>query len=261
MTANSYTPDGAGNEAFWFGARRVAPAEKTPLVRGVFANVATRYDLMNDMMSGGVHRLWKARLNAMIPPRPGLSLLDLAGGTGDVAFRYLDRARRADIDASAVLCDLSEEMIAVGRDRAIDRGAIRNLTFVTGNAESLPFPDRSVPLCTIAFGLRNVTHIDRALAEIRRVLKPGGRFYCLEFSRVVLGPLRRVYDRYSDVVIPRLGQVVAGDRDSYQYLVESIRRFPPQPALAERMQAAGLVRVRWLNLSGGIAAIHTGWRL
>ena len=245
----------------WFGYRRVDAAEKSSLVRGVFSSVASRYDLMNDLMSGGIHRLWKARLIEMIPPRPGQPLLDLAGGTGDVAFRYLDRARRSGIDASAVLCDLSEEMIAVGRDRAIDRGVIRNLGFAVGNAEALPFPDRSVPLCTIAFGLRNVTHIDQALAEARRVLKPGGRFFCLEFSHVVLAPLRRLYQRYSDAVIPRLGQVVAGDRDSYDYLVESIRRFPTQPALADRMRAAGLGRVRWLNLSGGIAAIHSGWRL
>ena len=261
MTAQSYRAQGAGGEAYWFGARRVSPAEKTPLVRGVFASVATRYDLMNDLMSGGIHRLWKARLIEMIAPRAGRPLLDLAGGTGDIAFRYLDRAHRAGVDASAVLCDLSEEMITVGRDRAIDRGLIRTLTFVAGNAESLPLPDRSVPLCTIAFGLRNVTHIDRALAEVRRVLMPGGRFLCLEFSQVVDPPLRRLYERYSDAVIPRLGQVVAGDRESYDYLVESIRRFPNQPALAERMRAAGLRRVRWLNLSGGIAAIHSGWRL
>ena len=261
MTADPRHQARTGNEAHWFGDRRVTPAEKTPMVRGVFANVATRYDLMNDLMSGGVHRLWKARLIEMIPPRAGGILLDMAGGTGDIAFRYLAKAERSGVATSAVLCDLSEEMMTVGRDRAIDRGAVGNLTFVNGNAEALPFADRSVHLCTIAFGLRNVTHIDAALAEVRRVLRPGGRFFCLEFSQVVLAPLRELYDRYSYAVIPRLGQVVAGDRDSYQYLVESIRRFPTQPALAERMKAAGLSRARWLNLSGGIAAIHSGWRL
>lgn len=261
MTTDPDQPAGPGSEAHWFGARRVLPAEKTPLVRGVFASVAGRYDLMNDLMSGGIHRLWKARLIAMMPPRRGGILLDMAGGTGDVAFRYLDRAERGGVETAAVICDLSEEMIAIGRDRAIDRGMIRNLSFVAGNAEALPLADRSVALCSIAFGLRNVTYIDRALAEARRVLRPGGRFFCLEFSHVVLEPLARLYDRYSYAVIPRLGQVVTGDRDSYQYLVDSIRRFPTQTQLADRMAAAGLARVRWTNLSGGIAAIHSGWRL
>ena len=197
-------------------------------------------------------------------PRPGLRLLDVAGGTGDVATRFLEAAGtgtdEAGRSAAAVICDVSPAMLAVGRDRAIDGGRITGLDFVVGDAERLPVADRSMDLYTIAFGLRNVTHIDAALAEARRVLRPGGRFFCLEFSRVVLGPLRRLYDAYSFAVIPRLGQVVARDRASYQYLVESIRRFPPQPELAQRMAAAGLGRPHWRNLSGGIAAIHTAWR-
>ncbi len=260
-------PSAAGRdpEARWFGYRPVDPAEKAPLVRGVFGRVARRYDLMNDLMSGGVHRVWKAELIRMMQPRPGLRLLDVAGGTGDIAMRFLDAASTGEAGeaghgASAVICDVSPAMLAVGRDRAIDGGRIAGLAFVVGDAERLPVADRSVDLYTIAFGLRNVTHIDAALAEARRVLKPGGRFFCLEFSRVVLGPMRRLYDAYSFAVIPRLGQVVARDRASYQYLVESIRRFPPQPELAGRMAAAGLARPRWRNLSGGIAAIHTAWR-
>ncbi len=247
----------SGPESRWFGARAVEPDEKTDLVRGVFSSVATRYDLMNDLMSGGIHRLWKARLIAAIRPRPGERLLDVAGGTGDISMRFL---AAAGPEADATICDLSEDMVRVGRDRAIDRGRVGGLDFVVGNAESLPIAEASVDVYTIAFGLRNVTRIDPALAEARRVLKPGGRFYCLEFSRVVLPVLRRLYDAYSYAAIPRLGALVAGDRDSYQYLVESIRKFPEQAALAERMTAAGLARAAWQNLSGGIAAIHTGWR-
>jgi demethylmenaquinone methyltransferase/2-methoxy-6-polyprenyl-1,4-benzoquinol methylase len=248
-------------EARWFGNRAVEPADKAPLVRGVFSRVATRYDLMNDLMSGGIHRLWKDRLVAMAGPAAGRVILDVAGGTGDVAMRLLARAGGPASGAKVVICDVSEAMVSVGRDKAIDRGVIGGLAVVVGDAEALPMADRSVDLYTIAFGLRNVTHIDRALAEARRVLKPGGRFLCLEFSRVVSPPLRRLYDAYSDAVIPRLGQVVARDRDSYDYLVESIRRFPRQEVLAERMAAAGLYRPRWHNLSAGIAAIHTAWRV
>ena len=247
----------AGPESRWFGERAVEPDEKTDLVRGVFSSVASRYDLMNDLMSGGIHRIWKSRFIAAIRPRPGERLLDVAGGTGDISMKFLAAAGQG---AGATICDLSEDMVRVGRDRAIDRGRVAGLDFVVGNAESLPVADASVDVYTIAFGLRNVTRIDPALAEARRVLKPGGRFFCLEFSRVVLPVLRRIYDAYSYAAIPRLGALVAGDRDSYQYLVESIRKFPEQPALAERMTEAGLSRASWQNLSGGIAAIHTGWR-
>lgn len=247
----------AGPESRWFGERAVQPDEKTDLVRGVFSSVAGRYDLMNDLMSGGIHRIWKSQFIAAIRPRPGERLLDVAGGTGDISMKFLAAAGQG---ASATICDLTEDMVRVGRDRAIDRGRVAGLDFVVGNAESLPVADASVDVYTIAFGLRNVTRIDPALAEARRVLKPGGRFFCLEFSRVVLPVLRRIYDAYSYAAIPRLGALVAGDRDSYQYLVESIRKFPEQPALAERMTEAGLSRASWRNLTGGIAAIHTGWR-
>jgi demethylmenaquinone methyltransferase/2-methoxy-6-polyprenyl-1,4-benzoquinol methylase len=190
-----------------------------------------------------------------------MHVLDLAGGTGDIAFRMLDRI---DGSARVIVCDINLEMLTVGADRAVDRGHLPDasrLDRVCGDAEALPFADMSFDACTIAFGLRNVTRIDRALAEARRVLKPGGRFFCLEFSRVVVPLLGDLYDRYSFVVLPRLGRIVAHDRDAYQYLVESIRRFPPQEELSEKMVTAGLARCRHENLSGGIVAIHSGWRL
>ena len=241
-----------------FGFREVGADEKTKLVRDVFDNVARRYDLMNDLMSGGVHRLWKAELIDLLAPQPGQTLLDLAGGTGDVASRFL---ACVDGDATAIVCDINESMVCQGRDRAIDNGAPTGVTWMTGDAENLPIASASVDACTISFGLRNVTRKERALAEAYRVLKPGGRFLCLEFSRVQAPLLRRAYDLYSFAVLPRLGQVVARDRDSYQYLVESIRRFPPQPELAAMMGAVGFEQVTWRNLMGGIAAIHSGWRL
>jgi demethylmenaquinone methyltransferase / 2-methoxy-6-polyprenyl-1,4-benzoquinol methylase len=242
----------------WFGFRRVEAGEKPALVRGVFERVAGRYDLMNDLMSGGVHRLWKASLIDRLAPRPGELLLDVAGGTGDIAFRFLGRAGPG---ASAIVCDLTPAMLAVGRDRAIDRGIVAGVDWLAGDAEALPLAERSVDAYTIAFGLRNVTDIDRALAEARRVLRPGGRFLCLEFSQVVLPILKELYDLYSFRVLPWMGRIVAGDRDAYTYLVESIRRFPAQTALVERMTAAGLGQASYRNLSGGIAALHTAWRI
>ncbi|MDH3231912.1 MAG: bifunctional demethylmenaquinone methyltransferase/2-methoxy-6-polyprenyl-1,4-benzoquinol methylase UbiE [Alphaproteobacteria bacterium] len=249
--------DGQDAEAD-FGYRRVPASARDGLVRGVFDSVARRYDLMNDLMSGGIHRLWKAALIDMVGPRPGMHLLDVAGGTGDVAFRFLDRVQG---DARVTVCDINPSMLSVGRDRALDRGIAQGVEWVCGTAEALPLPDMSVDAYTIAFGLRNVTNIDRALAEARRVLKPGGRFFCLEFSRVAVPFLGELYDRYSFNVVPLIGEVVTGDRAAYRYLVESIRKFPPQDALARRVEAAGLDRVAWRNLSGGIAAIHSGWRL
>jgi demethylmenaquinone methyltransferase/2-methoxy-6-polyprenyl-1,4-benzoquinol methylase len=249
---------GRDPEAGWFGDRAVDPTQKTRLVHGVFSNVAARYDLMNDLMSAGIHRLWKRQFVRMVRPRAGEAVLDVAGGTGDIAFGLIDAAGG---DARVTICDLTESMVRVGRDRAIDSGRVGGLDLIVGNAEALPVADRSVDAYTIAFGLRNVTRIDAALAEARRVLKPGGRFFCLEFSHVVLPALARAYAGYSDAVIPRLGRWVAGDRDSYQYLVESIRRFPDQPTLARRMADAGLARPRWTNLSAGIAAVHQGWRI
>ena len=241
-----------------FGYERVPETDRDRLVRGVFDRVARRYDLMNDLMSGGIHRLWKSALIDRIAPRPGMHLLDVAGGTGDIAFRFLDRAGG---NARVTVCDINERMLSVGRDRALDRGFVGEIEWLCGNAEALPLPDMSVDAYTIAFGLRNVTHIDRALEEARRVLRPGGRFFCLEFSHVVVPVLDKLYERYSFDVVPLIGEVVVGDRAAYQYLVESIRKFPDQHALAGRMEAAGLERASVRNLSGGIAAIHSAWRL
>jgi demethylmenaquinone methyltransferase/2-methoxy-6-polyprenyl-1,4-benzoquinol methylase len=254
----SVSESGEAPEARWFGFREVDPNAKAPMVRQVFDSVATNYDVMNDLMSGGVHRLWKSTLIEMIKPRPGMTLLDVAGGTGDISFRFLDAAGGG---ANAFVCDINEQMILVGRDRAIDRGVLDGVDWIVGDAEKVPLKSRSVDVYTIAFGLRNVTRIDAALAEARRVLKPGGRFFCLEFSRVVLPVLRDIYDQYSFTVLPRLGQMVAGDREAYQYLVESIRQFPDQESLVGRIEAAGFGQVRYRNLTGGVAAIHSGWRL
>jgi demethylmenaquinone methyltransferase/2-methoxy-6-polyprenyl-1,4-benzoquinol methylase len=246
-----------------FGFRKVPVAAKKGMVREVFDSVASKYDLMNDLMSLGVHRLWKDAFVDWLNPRPGQHLLDVAGGTGDIAFRFLDRTRKkaGGAPARVTVCDINQSMLSVGRDRAIDRGIIAGIDWVCGDAESLPVPSASVDCYTIAFGLRNVTHIDLALAEARRVLKPGGRMMCLEFSKVALPILEKPYDLYSFEVLPRLGSMVAGDAESYRYLAESIRRFPPQEELAARMRAVGLGQVKYRNLSGGIAAVHTGWRL
>lgn len=249
------TPE--ASEAHWFGFRPVEPEHKAPMVRQVFDSVARSYDLMNDLMSGGIHRLWKSNLIDLVAPRPGMVLLDVAGGTGDIAFRFLDRAPAGHVH----VVDINEQMIRVGRDRAIDRGLLAGVDWTVGDAERLPVANRSVDAYTIAFGLRNVTRIDDAIAEARRVLKPGGRLFVLEFSHVVVPLLREVYERYSFTVLPRLGQLVAGDRESYRYLVESIRRFPDQDTLAGRIRAAGFGQVRYRNLTGGIAAIHSGWRI
>ena len=239
-----------------FGYRQVAPEAKRGLVRDVFARVAPRYDLMNDLMSLGVHRAWKRIFVTALDPRPGRRLLDLAGGTGDICFGWLGRG-----GGPALLSDINPAMLAVGRDRATARGLLANLSFLVADAEHLPLPERSADVVSIAFGLRNCTDKDAVLAEARRVLRPGGRFLCLEFSRVQVAALLPVYDAWSFRVLPRLGRMVAGDAESYRYLAESIRTFPDQATLAGMMQRAGLARVRVDNLSGGIAAIHSGWRL
>jgi demethylmenaquinone methyltransferase/2-methoxy-6-polyprenyl-1,4-benzoquinol methylase len=241
-----------------FGYREVAPEEKTRLVRGVFSSVATRYDLMNDLMSGGVHRLWKTRFLQHLKPRPGERILDLAGGTGDIAFRILERTHG---EAQVTIGDINPEMLAAGQQRpeAARWDAVLDWSCVDG--QNLAFPDREFDAVTIAFGLRNFTDIEAGIAEAYRVLRPGGRYLILEFSRVALPLLADIYERYSFAVIPRLGQLVAGDRESYQYLVESIRRFPDQASLAGMMRAAGFELVRHTDLTGGIAAIHAGWRL
>ena len=239
-----------------FGFAEVPVAEKAQRVRGVFNSVAGSYDRMNDLMSLGVHRLWKDSLMDWLLPRPSQRLLDVAGGTGDIAARWRQRG-----GGPATVCDINAEMIAVGRDRLRDAGGDPGIAWTVGDAERLPVADRSVERVTIAFGLRNVTRIDLALSEMRRVLKPGGLFLCLEFSKPTQPWLDPVYDAYSFRVLPWLGRVVARDEAAYQYLAESIRRFPDQQDLAERMRLAGFEKVAWRNLSAGIAAIHSGWRL
>ena len=249
--------DGRDNRETWFGERRVDPAQKTMLVRDVFSSVASRYDLMNDLMSGGIHRLWKSSMIDWLNPRPGQVFLDVGGGTGDIAFRILERVPGAPL----TVCDLTPAMLEQGRDRAIDRGILGGIDWVAGNAESLPFEDMKFDAYTIGFCLRNVADWDQALREARRVLKPGGRFLCLEFSQVAIPALAKAYDLYSFKVLPWLGQQVAGDRDSYQYLVESIRKFPNQEMLAGMMAKAGFGQISYRNLSAGIAALHSGWRI
>ena len=244
-----------------FGFRDVPENERQGLVNEVFATVAERYDLMNDLMSGGLHRLWKDDLIGWLnPPRNDRSfrLLDVAGGTGDVAIRY---ARASGPNATAVLCDISQEMLSVGRRKVREAGLDQRVTLTQGNAEALPFPDRTFDAYTIAFGIRNVTHIDKALGEAFRVLKTGGRFLCLEFSQVQVPILDRIYDFHSFEVIPRLGQLTAGDAEPYRYLVESIRKFPAQERFAAMIREAGFARVSYRNLTGGIAAIHSGWKI
>lgn len=243
----------------FFGARVVPLAEKAPLVRDVFAGVASRYDLMNDLMSGGVHRLWKSEMVDWLNPRPGLVLADIAGGTGDIAFRVIDRL--GDRGGTVTVVDASAPMLAVGRDRALDRGLVSGIQFVAGDAESLPLPDASQDACTNAFGLRNVTRMDVALAEVCRVLRWGGRFICLEFGGPVAPGIEKAYDLYSQTVLPRLGEWVSGRGDAYQYLVDSIRNFPPRGAVVDAMERAGLGRVRTRVLAGGIATLYSAWRI
>ncbi|MFT3733044.1 MAG: bifunctional demethylmenaquinone methyltransferase/2-methoxy-6-polyprenyl-1,4-benzoquinol methylase UbiE [Hyphomicrobium sp.] len=253
--------ENASQSTATFGFRTVPEGERQGLVNKVFASVADRYDLMNDLMSGGLHRLWKRELITMLnAPRSVASfkLLDVAGGTGDIAIRY---AKDSGPNATAVICDISPQMLEVGKRRLADAGLENRITCIEGNAEQLPFENASFDAYTIAFGIRNVTHIDKALAEAFRVLKPGGRFLCLEFSECRVPILDRAYDFHSFEVIPRLGQWAAGDSNSYRYLVESIRRFPKQEAFAEMIRTAGFARVSYRNLTGGIAAIHGGWKI
>jgi len=243
-----------------FGYRDVPEAEKEGLVREVFSSVARRYDLMNDLMSGGVHRIWKNVFVEWLDPRPGRAYLDVAGGTGDIAFRIADLARKRGGEAAIAVCDINADMLGEGARRAGTKGE-HAINWVCGDAERLPIPDASMDAYTIAFGIRNVTHIDAALREARRVLKPGGRFLCLEFSRVEAPGLDALYDLYSMSVLPRIGQMVAGDAEAYRYLAESIRRFPPQNVFAKMIEKAGLSRVQVRNLTGGIAAMHSAWRI
>ena len=236
-----------------FGYRDVDEDDKAGLVRGVFSSVAARYDVMNDLMSGGVHRVWKDRLVRRMAARSGETVLDLAGGTGDIAFR-IAKAGGADV----LVCDINEAMIGVGRDRGVDRGLIEGIDWLVGDAEALPCADNSMDVCSIAFGLRNVTRPQAALAEILRVLRPGGRFFCLEFSRVIVPGLDRLYDAYSFNVLPKIGKLVADDEESYRYLAESIRKFPDQEGLAAMMRRVGFGNVAYESWSGGIVAAHRG---
>ncbi|MCZ8085807.1 MAG: class I SAM-dependent methyltransferase [Brevundimonas sp.] len=243
-----------------FGFRDVDAIEKVRMVRGVFDRVASRYDLMNDLMSGGVHRLWKDAAAARLNPRPGETILDVAGGTGDMARRYARLARRAQgrlggADARVIVLDYNAEMIAAG----VGKGGEPEMVWTVGDAMALPLPDASVDAYSISFGIRNVRDVQAALVEARRVLKPGGRFLCLEFSRPVVAPLRAAYDAWSFHAIPRIGDWVAGDRDSYRYLVESIRRFPDQQTFRAMIERAGFRSVTVTNLTGGVAALHHGW--
>jgi demethylmenaquinone methyltransferase/2-methoxy-6-polyprenyl-1,4-benzoquinol methylase len=260
MAEDLESPDSAKVKTS-FGFANVAEDAKQGLVNEVFAKVARRYDLMNDLMSGGLHRLWKNDLLTWLsPPKSTVSydLLDVAGGTGDVALRVLEASGPG---ASAVICDISAEMIEAGRARSEGVGKAERLAFVRGNAEALPFAERRFDAYTIAFGMRNLTHLDAALVEAFRVLKPGGRFLCLEFSSVEMPLLDTLYDAYSFNAIPALGALVAGDSAAYRYLVESIRRFPDQKTFMGLIENAGFEQVRYRNLTGGIAAIHSGWRL
>lgn len=239
-----------------FGYRRVPEGEKVSLVRAVFDSVAPKYDLMNDLMSLGVHRLWKGAMMDWLAPKPDMRLLDVGGGTGDIAFRFLERG-----GGPVTVVDINREMLKHGQDRAIDKNIMGNIEWLEGDAEDLPIEDASQDAYTTAFCIRNVTHIDKALEEAHRVLKPGGRFLCLEFSHVALPLLKQVYEAYSFKVLPALGKTITGDRDAYQYLAESIRQFPAQKEFAAMISNAGLEQVKVRNLSGGIAALHSAWRI
>jgi demethylmenaquinone methyltransferase/2-methoxy-6-polyprenyl-1,4-benzoquinol methylase len=244
------------NETADFGFRSVPRGQKAALVREVFDSVAGKYDIMNDLMSLGIHRLWKREFLAALDPRPHYQLLDLAAGTGDITFGWLQRG-----GGPVVMSDINDSMLSVGRDRATANGTLGNISFLVTDAEQIPLPDASFDRISMAFGLRNCTNKDKVIAEARRLLKPGGRFMVLEFSRLQIAGLEKLYDAWSFQALPRLGQMVAGDAESYQYLAESIRMFPSQEVLKGMFEDAGLERVTYRNLSGGIAAIHSGWRL
>ncbi|XP_062235598.1 2-methoxy-6-polyprenyl-1,4-benzoquinol methylase, mitochondrial [Platichthys flesus] len=287
-SARSFSGDGKTH----FGFETVPEEEKAKRVYKVFENVAQKYDVMNDAMSLGVHRLWKDALLHVMHPQPGARLLDVAGGTGDIAFRFLEyvrsqqqrRERRSvrsmqtqswqDIssrygtegedgprESRAVVCDINKEMLRVGKQKADSTGTSAGLSWVVGDAEELPFDDEQFDIYTIAFGIRNVTHIDQALQEALRVLKPGGRFLCLEFSKVTNPVLAKLYDAYSFQMIPVLGEVIAGDWKSYQYLVESIRRFPDQEEFKRMIEDTGFYCAQFHNLTGGVVALHSGFKL
>lgn len=240
-----------------FGFQTVKESEKAGMVKGVFDSVADQYDLMNDVMTVGIHRQWKNSLIESLNPRPGMKLLDMAGGTGDIAFRFLDNTPAGHV----TVCDINAEMLRVGQRRAIEAGYDDRANFVCGDAMKLPFENRSMDAYTIAFGIRNVTRIEEALSEAYRVLKPGGKFLCLEFSPTVVPVLQKGYDAYSYNVMPKMGELIANDRDSYQYLAESIRRFPTPPKFEEMIKGAGFSRTGFRTMTAGFVAIHHGTRI
>jgi len=242
------------SEQVSFGYEDIDPAQKTERVGAVFSQVARKYDVMNDAMSGGLHRLWKDRFVRRVKPQEGEAILDMAGGTGDIAFRL------ADAGAQVTVSDINQDMLDVGIERAMKRG-LDGLVWSRQNAEELAFESGTYDAYTIAFGIRNVTHIDKALAEAHRVLKFGGRFFCLEFSTTEWPGFKEAYDAYSHHLVPRLGQAIAGDADSYRYLIESIRRFPPMPEFAAMIRRAGFAQVKVEPILGGLVAIHSGWKV
>ncbi|MCB1397816.1 MAG: bifunctional demethylmenaquinone methyltransferase/2-methoxy-6-polyprenyl-1,4-benzoquinol methylase UbiE [Rhodobacteraceae bacterium] len=248
----------ADNRTTHFGFQTVDEDQKAGMVHGVFTRVASKYDIMNDLMSMGIHRVWKDAMMDWLAPRPGQYLLDVAGGTGDVAFRFLNRAGEG---ARATVLDMTASMLEEGRKRAEAERMAERLDWVVGDAMALPFPDNTFDVYTISFGIRNVTRIPDALAEAHRVLKPGGRLMVLEFSQLPNPMMQKAYDLYSFNVIPVMGQIVANDRDSYQYLVESIRKFPDQESFAAMIRTAGFAQVKYRNLTMGIAALHSGWKI
>jgi len=256
-TASTSAPD-TGPDTVSFGYENVTPEEKTRRVGAVFTSVAQKYDIMNDAMSAGMHRLWKDRFVKRVKPQPGEQILDMAGGTGDIAFRM------AAHGAHITVADINQEMLDVGAERAVERGGSEDegsLVFTRQNAEKVDLASGTFDAYTIAFGIRNVTHIDSALAEAHRVLRPGGRFFCLEFSSVEWSGLKEVYDIYSDKLLPRMGQVIAGDAESYRYLVESIRKFPRMPEFERMIAQAGFVNTKVEPIMGGLVAIHSGWKV
>ena len=248
---------GDRNKTTHFGFKTVGEEEKAGMVHGVFSNVASKYDVMNDAMSMGIHRVWKDAMMDWLAPRAGQRLLDVAGGTGDISFRFLRRAP----GARAAVLDMTESMLIEGQKRAEAESFADRLDWIVGDAMALPFEANSFDVYTISFGIRNVTRIADALSEAFRVLKPGGRLMVLEFSQLPNEGLQKLYDLYSFNVIPRMGQAIAGDRDSYQYLVESIRKFPDQEIFAGMIREAGFAQVKYRNLSMGIAALHSGWKI
>lgn len=250
----------AKKEQTSFGFKTVDSDKKASMVAGVFDSVASRYDIMNDLMSGGLHRLWKKQFVSEVNLFDGAKILDIAGGTGDIAFRIRDKAKEKGVNVDITVSDINPNMLEEGKARAIDGNMLSGLDWKVADAENLPFDDLSFDFCTIAFGIRNVTNIPKALKDINRVLKPGGRFLCLEFSHIDNKVLSQIYDSYSFNVIPKIGSVVAGDADSYQYLVESIRKFPKREVFSEMIKEAGFEGVTAEPLTKGVVAIHSGWQ-